>query len=201
VDPRNGGATALVELLAGRTLPQTLTAQTGGGGLHIWLHCPKLAQGYRGTLTTGVDIKTHNGLVVAPPSLHASGRRYAWANDLEMAPAPDWLVPLIVNPPPPRRRIPARDRTGTRSAQRLRVEALCNRVASVPEGGDHLTKGRNDTLHWAAMRLVEDGLDDMDSVQALRNAAASAGLVDNEIKRTLRSGLRRAGSPLAEEVR
>jgi Bifunctional DNA primase/polymerase, N-terminal len=202
VDPRNGGATALVDLLDGRKLPQTLTAQTGGGGLHIWLRCPPPTWGYRRKLITGVDIKTHDGLVVAPPSRHTSGRRYAWANDLEIAPAPDWLLPMLARPQPaPRRSIPARYRTGTAKAQRLRVEALCHRVASVPEGGDHLTEGRNSTLHWAAMRLVEDGLDDLASIEALRDAAASAGLPDSEIKVTLRSGLRRAGSPLAEAIR
>ncbi len=42
VDPRAGGAVRLAELLAacGVALPATLTANTGGGGIHAWYRCP-----------------------------------------------------------------------------------------------------------------------------------------------------------------
>jgi hypothetical protein len=86
VDPRNSGAVALAELTHrhGR-LPQTLTARTGAGGLHIWL---AYAGPARAQLRRGVDVKVSSGYVVAPPSIHASGRRYEWITDLPTAPAP-----------------------------------------------------------------------------------------------------------------
>jgi hypothetical protein len=43
----------------------------------------------------GLDLKGEGGLVVAPPSLHASGDRYAWIvtlDDVELAPLPVHLV-------------------------------------------------------------------------------------------------------------
>ena len=58
--------------------PETAEAITGGGGRHLYfrardgLHPP-------GSLAPGIDVKSGPGsYVVAPPSLHANGRRYAW---------------------------------------------------------------------------------------------------------------------------
>jgi len=47
-------------------------------------------------LLPGVDIRAQGGYVVAPPSVHPSGRRYEWAQgrslwDLELPAAPEWL--------------------------------------------------------------------------------------------------------------
>jgi hypothetical protein len=73
-------------------LPDTLKADTGGGGQHYIFnrsgaHC-KNGQG----LLPGIDLKTDGGYVVASPSLHKSGRRYKWgqncARTLAELPAP-----------------------------------------------------------------------------------------------------------------
>ncbi len=48
----------------------------------------------------GVDLKHHSGYVVMPPSLHPSGKRYVWANDLPIADAPAWLAAMVAAPPP-----------------------------------------------------------------------------------------------------
>ncbi len=174
IDPRAGGAVRLVELLAtcGVQLPPTLTANTGGGGIHAWYRCPPP---YRGQLCTGVDVKTSSGYVAAPPSLHASGRRYLWANELEIAPAPGWLRKLIRRPPIA---APTRPVAAGGSAE----DGLVRTVATVAEGG------RNRALHWAACRAAERGAPAA-LLQRLRDAARSVGLDDREIESTLRSAL------------
>ena len=93
VDPRNGGASALVELTRPHGgLSPTWTAYTGGGGLHAWFRAPGP---YKHALCCGVDLKGHDGYIVAPPSLHPSGTRYVWVNDLPIADAPPWLAALV----------------------------------------------------------------------------------------------------------
>lgn len=75
---------------------------TGGGGLHLYLYyaggpVPK-------TLVEGIDLKGDGGYVVAPPSLHISGQRYAWdgvsdwPDSIYAANAPEWLVERIAKP-------------------------------------------------------------------------------------------------------
>jgi hypothetical protein len=177
VDTRAGGAQRLTELLAacGVTLPPTLTANTGGGGLHAWYHSPGP---YRGRLCDGVDIKSHAGYVVAPPSMHASGRPYSWATQAEIAPAPSWLRKLIKRPEAPVIGHPLLAGEGA-------DDGLVRTVAEAGEGG------RNRALHWAACRAAERGAP-ADLLDRLRAAAQSVGLDDHEIERTIRSALNTA---------
>ncbi len=97
VDPRNGGDRTLRTLLAEHgTLPPTWTVHTGGGGEHYYFNVePELPT--RAGLFPGIDLKGAGGFVVAPPSRHASGARYAWVrgralDDLQIAPIPEWLL-------------------------------------------------------------------------------------------------------------
>jgi hypothetical protein len=104
VDPRHGGDETLAEWVRVHgELPNTVEVCTGGGGRHIYFahlrgHVRSLG------LAPGVDVKADGGYVVAPPSLHASGRRYAWEvsshpDDTGLAPPPDWLLALLASPP------------------------------------------------------------------------------------------------------
>jgi hypothetical protein len=49
---------------------------------------------------TGLDIRGAGGYIVAPPSLHANGRRYAWSVDSAncLATVPQWLLDAIDMP-------------------------------------------------------------------------------------------------------
>jgi hypothetical protein len=77
IDPRNGGDDTLAELLntLGQ-LPSTVEALTGGDGRHLLFRDPggRIAS----TLGAGVDVKADGGFIVAAPSVHPSGRAYAW---------------------------------------------------------------------------------------------------------------------------
>lgn len=101
VDPRNGGEHALDDLQdENGKLPETPESLTGGGGQHILFAYP--TDGVKVTGGTnkagpGLDIKADGGYIVAPPSLHKSGRCYAWElsshpNDVTLAPLPPWLL-------------------------------------------------------------------------------------------------------------
>lgn len=89
VDPRNGGDVGLRD-----QLPTTLTAATGGGGLHLLYRVPE-GISVRSTLGPGVDVK-HNGYIVAEPSIHPSGKSYGWL-DFEVL---EGEVPDIAEAPP-----------------------------------------------------------------------------------------------------
>lgn len=56
----------------------TLTARTGGGGLHRFYRLEGSEVPSRRGALHKVDIKSELGFVVLPPSLHVSGRRYRW---------------------------------------------------------------------------------------------------------------------------
>lgn len=61
----------------GLSEPDTLRAQTGGGGEHLFFDwTPGLRN--RSRWLKSVDFKTTGGYVVLPPSEHASGRPYTW---------------------------------------------------------------------------------------------------------------------------
>ena len=77
IDPRNGGIDTLHDLDAGAVMPDDNTlAETGSRGLHHYfaLDAP-LA---KGAPFQGIELQADGALVVAPPSLHHSGRRYRW---------------------------------------------------------------------------------------------------------------------------
>ncbi len=95
VDPRSGGGPAL-DALEKRwgALPATLEVRTGGGGRHLWFSCDEeLASA---VLAPGLELKAERSVITAPPSMHATGHRYAWIpgrgpDALTPARAPAWL--------------------------------------------------------------------------------------------------------------
>jgi hypothetical protein len=95
VDPRNGGDDALAELEQEHgPLPITVSAETGGGGQHYYFRAPSVHIGTR-KLADGLDLQAERGLLVVPPSLHVSGRRYEWDNppaEVALAEVPTWLL-------------------------------------------------------------------------------------------------------------
>lgn len=111
VDGPRGKATLDALELERGSLPTTWLSRTGGGGLHFFFRWPGfLVRGSASKLGPGLDVRGEGGQVVAPPSLHASGSRYAWQlppwgfaapHDSVPPEAPSWLLEML-KPPAPR---------------------------------------------------------------------------------------------------
>lgn len=92
------GLVALVEATGEQDLSKYTRVATGKGH-HFYFsgEAPKNAV----RVLPQIDVRTTGGYVVAPPSLHASGARYLWANDLwPPAAAPAALLAKLAPPPP-----------------------------------------------------------------------------------------------------
>jgi hypothetical protein len=170
--------------------------RTGGGGWHL-LYAPT-GLGNRVGLLPGLDWRGRGGLIVAPPSIHASGRAYRWIRPLagELPAVPDRLRARLAPPRTERTSAPppssaATDRAGAYARAALDREAAAVRAAA-PGTCNH-------TLNRAAFnlgQLVAAGLLDADQVGAVLLEAALAapatGHADRERKAraTIKSGLR-----------
>ena len=161
VDPGDGGEASLATLEEEHgAIPHTAISITGSGGRHIlfkypgWYVPPSV--GKNGGVAPGLDIRGDGALIILPPSLHKSGRRYQWdpAADPwhieEMAEVPEWLATRI------------RQKT-TRRAQTVKAKTT-GRVweqylqsSPIPEGT------RDDTLFriGCAMRARGAGYEDI----------------------------------------
>src|SRR5512133_695096 len=92
------GVAAMREFIQehGLDLSQVPVVRTGGGGYH-YLFAPRGA-GNRAHFLPHVDWRGRGGYVIAPPSLHAAGRRYAWLDgrtwqtDKPLPPVPEPLL-------------------------------------------------------------------------------------------------------------
>jgi P4 family phage/plasmid primase-like protien len=104
IDPRNGGTETLGRLQQELgSLPDTVTAVTGGGGRHLIFKHPafRVRKDTAGKLLgPGVDVLSDGCIMIAPPSRHASGKRYRWQEGRsfrKIQPAelpPQWLARL-----------------------------------------------------------------------------------------------------------
>jgi hypothetical protein len=101
VDPAHGGDSSLADLERRHgPLPRTTESRTGGGGRHLYFSHPRGHVPNRVGLAAGLDIRGDGGCVVAPPSVHPNGNRYAWLpgrSPAAVAPAalPVWLLQLV----------------------------------------------------------------------------------------------------------
>ena len=166
-------------------------ARTGGGGWHL-LYAPT-GLGNRVKLLPGVDWRGRDGLIVAPPSQHASGHRYT------LGPAPDGDAARG-----PGRAAAAAGPTGGcadhpppgPNPDRPSVAATGGRrwPGSGPRWRPPRRVRRNATLNRAAFnlgQLVAGGLLDVDQVRAVLLAAAlEAGNPETKARATIESGLR-----------
>jgi len=148
-DPRHGSVESLqrLERNHGR-LPETWEVRTGGGGWHRYFRLPVGAPAIGcaglGDAYPGLDVKGNGGYATAPPSLHLSGKRYAWAAAAgvmtpasEPVDAPAFLLDLL-----------ARSAAPVARPATLQTEEL-----SADDGG-------RDWLDWALTR-TGDGVGDL----------------------------------------
>lgn len=80
------GAESWAEAISGHGEPQTLIAQTGSGGMHVFFKYNSALKTATNVLGSGIDCRNDGGYIVAAPSLHRSGGAYSWLN---------WEKPLV----------------------------------------------------------------------------------------------------------
>jgi Bifunctional DNA primase/polymerase, N-terminal len=104
IDERHDGLESWAELEAeiGSHLCDTATVLTGGGGEHRYFEAPDriFVPSSAGQVGIGIDVRAHGGYVIAPPSTHASGKRYEWIEGTDgiPIPLPDRLLELLSSP-------------------------------------------------------------------------------------------------------
>jgi putative DNA primase/helicase len=161
------------------TTPISLT----GNGMHIFYRHP--GERVHGFVRPGMDLKGDGGYVVAPPSIHPSGRRYEWQIDpfIEPVAPPDWLMEMIR----PREIEPVTPRWVGNAYGQAALHNELDILARTPVGA------RNNQLNKSAFslgQLLAVGLLDRTEVEQTLTAVARAiGLGTREVQATLRSGL------------
>src|SRR3984893_18440882 len=90
------GMTSCTKVMAGQEPPKVPTVKTGGG-CHLYGRHPGTPQKNFVKNHPGLDGRADGGYVVAPPSLHASGRAYEWTRPLsdELPELPPELLGLF----------------------------------------------------------------------------------------------------------
>jgi hypothetical protein len=81
-------------------IPPTVEVITARGR-HLYFKYPDTPVGNTASkIADGIDTRGDGGYVLAPPSVHPSGRRYCWSVDSANAitDAPQWLLELLVRP-------------------------------------------------------------------------------------------------------
>ncbi len=87
IDPRQGGEDSLERLQkAHGPLAETVEAVTGTGGRHLYFAHPGEITPNRAGIAPGIDLWGDGGYVVAPPSVHQSGKPYRWIRSPEVTP-------------------------------------------------------------------------------------------------------------------
>ena len=78
-------------------LPPTIEVVTGKGRHCYFRTGKRKISNSVGQLGVGLDVRGDGGYVIAPPSIHPSGRTYAWSVDTtrDFADAPGWLIAMV----------------------------------------------------------------------------------------------------------
>ena len=98
IDPAHGGEESLaaIENRHGR-LRNTVEAETGGGGGHLYFTHPGGEVRNRAGMAPGLDLRGDGGMIIAPPSIHPSGKTYRWRegrspDEIDLATPPMWIL-------------------------------------------------------------------------------------------------------------
>ena len=180
VDTRNLGHLSWDALIhANGALPETPTQRSGNGWHYLVRIDAEAVKRCRGKLAPGIDVKA-NGYIVAEPSIHHSGRRYAWDDGLDLlagftpARAPVWLERMLMEPA---------SETGGPSSPNLGNYTLPVQLA---EAAAALTVLDAEDYHqWieAGMALHATGLGDL-AYQVWVEWSGQSGKFDHKVQRS-----------------
>lgn len=183
VDGEDGAAT-----VAERGIEAGPQATTGRGQHRYLAHPGQPVKNF--VKRDGLDMRGDGGYVVAPPSLHPSGKRYTWVGDTEalaLPATPAWLLEMIKTPEPTIVAAPVSQSTRTLAYAGVAFERELLQLSQSVNG----TRNRN--LNASALKLghiVGAGwLQESIVEQALLTTALALGLPKHEAEATIRSGI------------
>jgi len=185
IDPRHNGDATWSELVQelGEEVSRTVSSATGGGGSHfLYRKNGKPVRSVDSALGPGVDTKGEGGYIVLPPSVHPSGRAYAWVPGSSPFDAPPVLLPKALEVLCPEAVDPkaaetivstVTDRPKATSGTRI----VLHQETPTETGDFWLAKAlvragpgtRNTTGFWLACQLRDAGLDE-DTATAVMEA-------------------------------
>ena len=151
-------------------LPETVRSITGKGGAHLLFRIDHPEKN-KVNLLEGVDIRSDNGYIVAPPSIHPNGNRYEWEYDpeeYEIAQADKTVMKLL-------------------SIGKKPVPDTFTVPDKIPNGK------RNDTIYKTACSLQAKGLTDESILAACvaeNNAKCNPPLDADEVRKIVESALK-----------
>lgn len=172
-------------------LPDT-PEQLTGKGRHLLFSVDGETRNTSRKLGDGLDTRGDGGYIIVAPSIHPSGKRYAWVDgrkpsDLKIAPAPEWLLAGL-----------AKRKTSQTASEGLQrpdpstipdayvrraVDGEYQKVAQAAPGS------RNATINEASFalgQLVGAGvLDEATARRTLEAAADACGALNDEREKTL----------------
>ncbi len=152
VDP--GGDDSLATLTGSHgPLPETRAVKTGRGR-QLWFKYPSVpVRCSAGVLGLGLDFRGDGGYVIAPPSIHQNGQRYAFLNNCELAEMSDWLINVIQQGKSAPNPTPHSDGSGGKIREGARNATL----ASI--AGTMRKRGLGETAIRAVWGIAEDADD------------------------------------------
>jgi hypothetical protein len=187
-------------------LPPTRESKTGreDGGRHLWFaYTGSDIKNSAGKLGKGIDVRGEGGYVIAAPSGHRSGKRYAWSNSLGFAPLPEWVREKL-NAPPEQPAAP-RPQSAPSFATYEDVKDAAQRYAGKADAAE--IGSRNTTAlrlagHVAAFQTAAgEKLAEVDVVEIVAgwNAFNSPPLPEHEIQTVVRSAMKN-GTPRPPKI-
>ena len=172
--------------------PATRTALTGGGGQHLAYEHPGFRVG-NGTnvFGVGIDIRGDGGYIVAPPSVHVSGKPYRWQDP--GAPMAPWPAALTERLNGGRERV-ERPAGPYVPPQFSRGDGTAWGLAGFRKGLEELATqrqpGRNDALNLLTFRVAQmvagGELRGEYAYAAIERVGLQIGLAEREIRSTMR---------------
>lgn len=208
VDERHGGFESLSYLEDEHgDLPATLTARTGGYGMHFYYAHPGAAWRVptrAGVLGSGLDVLGDGGSVTLPGSIHENGRPYSWvAPLLPVVALPPSLLARVAVPALPEAPIRSNSSnsasTFTRGTTAYAAVVLEREVAAVRAAVEGTRNNVLSAASWRVGRVVGAGaIPQSLAREALLRAALDAGLPERDavdvVARRLEAGTHRPRS-------
>jgi hypothetical protein len=161
----------------GERFPVTPIAITGRGGKHLYFQHPGAEVRNFARRIPDIDFRGDGGYVVAPPSVHPSGRQYKWLLSIfefPLAPVPGWLMKLLTpeEPSPKSSRPRGRPHVGGAAVGTISPEKAAELLDSVTGeyirglivNGDKPKRynSRSEAAFAVISRLLELGMADED---------------------------------------